>query len=163
MGAILQLKSPMPLFSSHSSASKRLRWWVPLVFLGGFIAFAKVMNTNPPTNTAQTSPQDPELRTRLYKVTPAEAAKNISAFSISTYGRSWTAVEQKLISANEIHVVFHVPVVVFTDVLTVTVKRRDGGMSEVNVESHSQVGQGDFGENRRHIVQMLAALDQKFA
>lgn len=153
----------MPLFSSRASASKRPLWLLPLVFLGGFIVFAKMMNTNPPTNSAQTSPGDADLKTRLYEITPAEAAKKIAALPLSTYGRSWKAVEQNHISPNEIQLVFHVPVVLFSDILTVSLKRRDGETTEVNVESHSKIGSGDFGENRRHVLQMLKALDSQFS
>ncbi len=153
----------MPLLSSRSSGSKRAYWLVPLVFVGAFVAFAKVMNTNPPTNRVETSPDTPQLKTRLYEITPEEAAKKITALPLSTYGRSWKAVEENHISKDEIQLVFQVPVIVFTDILTVSLKRRDGETTQVNVESHSQIGQGDFGENRRHVLQILGALDSKFS
>lgn len=153
----------MALFSSQSQNTGRWRWGIPLALLGAFIVFAKLMNTNPPTKSAQTSPGNPDLKTRLYEVTPEAAARKIESLAVSTYGRSWKVLEENHISANEIQLVFHVPVLVFTDILTVTIKRKDGETTQVNVESHSQIGQGDFGENRRHIRQLLAAMDKAFA
>lgn len=154
----------MPLFAARHSGSKRLYWLAPLILLGGFVALAKATNTNPPTNSARTSANDSDLQTRIYKASPDLAAKTIASLSLSTYGRAWKLKSQTRVSPDEIELVFDVPVVVFTDVLTVSVRNRHSDSSdnevEVNVESHSQVGKGDFGENRRHVLQMLAELDK---
>lgn len=53
-----------------------------------------------------------------------------------------------------------VPVLTFTDDLTVTLSSNNKETT-VNVRSASRVGKGDFGENRRHIIQLLTALDQR--
>ena len=143
--------------------SQKKRWLVPLVFLGAFVVFAKVMNTNPPTNSARTSPDDAELPTTLYQTQPELAAPKVAKLRRSTYGRAWKFVAQHNVSPDEIQLVFHVPVVVFTDVLTVSLKRMDAQTTQVNIESHSQIGQGDFGENRRHIRQMIAVMNDYFA
>ncbi|BCM91969.1 hypothetical protein IAD21_03848 [Abditibacteriota bacterium] len=153
----------MPLFASRPSGSKRVRWLLPLTLLGAFIVFAKMTNTNPPTNSARTSPQEGELQTRVYETVPDLAAKDFAQLTLSTYGRSWKLVETNHISKNEVQLVFHVPVVVFTDILTVTVRQISADESEVNVESHSQIGQGDFGENRRHVLQILSVLDDRYS
>ena len=127
------------------------------------MVFAKVMNTNPPTNTARTSPDDADLRTRVYGISLDDAAKQIAALPLSSYRRSWVVIEQKHDSEDEIQIVFHVPVVVFTDILTVSLRCKDKKHTEVNIESRSQVGQGDFGENRRHIRQILSVMDTSLA
>jgi uncharacterized protein (DUF1499 family) len=53
-----------------------------------------------------------------------------------------------------------VPVLFFTDDLTITI-REQNEQTHVDVESRSRVGRGDFGENRRHIIQVLHALDAR--
>lgn len=125
--------------------------------------FAKLTNTNPPTNSVQTSPDSSELKTRVYKSTPDAAAQKIAAISLSTYGRSWKLSALQHISPDEARLTFRVPVIVFTDILTVSITRKNDEEIEVNIESHSQVGKGDFGENRRHAWQILGELDRLFA
>jgi hypothetical protein len=119
-----------------------------------------------PTNIAETAPDhaDAGLRTRRYqtdlKTFVAETEKIIP--TISTYGRSWrfdgTDAGQDLAFIRA-----EVPVVVFTDDLQIRAERdaADGGII-VNVHSNSRIGKSDFGENRRHVLQILEALDARF-
>jgi uncharacterized protein (DUF1499 family) len=56
-----------------------------------------------------------------------------------------------------------VPVTIFIDDLTVTL-RTDGQSTLVDVRSQSRLaGKSDLGENRRHLFQLLRALDEVFA
>lgn len=145
------------IFNPLMSRSKHLRWIVPLALVGAVLLLGKTMNTNPPTNRAQTSPDasDADLRTRVYSVPLDEVAAQVRALHLSTYGRGWKMVPGD--ARGEI--VFRVPVIVFSDVLTVSLQPQSEGKTRVDVESHSLVGQGDFGENRRHVRQLLRALD----
>lgn len=138
------------------SRFKHLRWLAALAVVGAFLLLGKTMNTNPPTNRAQTSPGASEdVRTRVYSAPLNEVEAKVHALRLSTYGRGWTIVPGN--AKDEI--VFRVPVIVFSDLLTVSLHAGDEGKTRVDVESHSLVGQGDFGENRRHIRQILRALD----
>jgi len=127
--------------------------------LGALFFFSIAMNTNPPTNRAQTAldAPDPALQTRVYAAPTEQVADKVRALQISTYGRAWKLNEGAGQTPNRI--VFRVPVIVFTDVLTVSLQSEGAAKTRVDVESHSLVGQGDFGENRRHVKQLLNALD----
>jgi len=117
-----------------------------------------------PTNIAGTAPEHAEavLRTRSYKTDlktfRAETEKIIP--TLSTWGRNW-----RLISAEENEtsalIKAEVPVVVFTDDLQIKAEKSIDGIV-VNVHSNSRVGKSDLGENRRHLLQILEALDAKF-
>lgn len=135
---------------------KPWRWLIPLALVGALGAFAKMMNTNPPTNRAQTSPDasDADLRTRVYAASWQEVAAKTRALQLSTYGRRW-----RMVCETERPIVFRVPVIVFSDLLTVSLQSTGENQTRVDVESHSLIGQGDFGENRRHVRQILRALD----
>ncbi len=135
---------------------------IPIVTLG---VIGKVTNTDPPTNSAQTTPDAaPELRTRVYSQsveTVNQKAREV-ATAQTTWLRSWRVAPPGEITSGTPHHDFQVevPVLFFTDDLTVHLDTTDDGETRVNVESKSRVGQGDFGENRRHIAQFLRALDQ---
>ena len=136
----------------------RWRWLllpVALVVVAGVIG--KMTNTSPPTNRAQSAPDEvPELRTRLYSQSPAEvmqAARRVASEQ-KTWLRSWRVGPAQ---GNELRV--EVPVLMFTDDLTLRIDQHYS-QTRVNVTSQSRVGQGDFGENRRHIAHFLRALDE---
>lgn len=138
-------------------------WLLAPVAALGALGFA--LNTNPPTNKSQTSPEaiDPQLKTRVYNASFEQvlAATRSTIGSLKTYGRAWHTVPQNgLMAFDEREISVAVPVLFFTDYLTVSLKT-NGVKTVVNAESHSQVGRGDFGENRRHIIQFLTALDEK--
>ena len=55
-----------------------------------------------------------------------------------------------------------VPVVVFTDDLEVYLKQNQDEVS-IDVKSKSRIGRSDFGENARHVNQLLNVLDKKLS
>lgn len=129
---------------------------IPVVILG-IVGFAT--NTNPPTNIAQTSPNEtPELRTRIYSqsVEKVMETANQVAYDQKTWFRSW-----RVFKGDGGSIEAEIPVLFFTDDLSVRFDTDEKGRTRVNVESKSRVGQGDFGENRRHIAQFLRALDKE--
>lgn len=117
-----------------------------------------------PTNVAETSETGEALRSRHYKTDlqnfVAETEKIIP--TLSTYGQSWRIIESK--TENNLAIVkAEIPVVIFTDDLEIKANFQTGkGEITVDVHSASRVGNSDFGENRRHILQILEALDEKF-
>lgn len=118
-------------------------------------------------STAETSvdAKDENLRSRLYKVDltrlVAEVEKLIPA--LSTYGQKWRLISAE-IDGNSAVIKAEVPVVVFTDDLEIRANYdAENGETLLNARSASRLGSSDFGENRRHILQLLAALDEKFA
>lgn len=119
-----------------------------------------------PGNAVETSvdAKDENLRSRLYKTDlPAFiSAVEKTIPTLSTYGRSWRFISAEN-DGNFAVIKAEVPVVVFTDDLEIKANY-DGEKGEtlVNILSASRVGNSDFGENRRHIAQLLAALDEKF-
>jgi uncharacterized protein (DUF1499 family) len=137
---------------------------IVVVFFAGLLLVARTFY---PTNIADTAPNHAEekLRTRHYKTDLktfiAETEKIIP--TLSTYGRSWrfdaTDAGQDLAFIRA-----EVPVIVFTDDLEIRAENNAAnGEIIVNIHSNSRVGKSDFGENRRHLLQILEALDTKFA
>jgi uncharacterized protein (DUF1499 family) len=119
-----------------------------------------------PTNIADTAPDhaDEKMRTRRYrtdlKTLAAETEKIIP--SISTYARNWKLSGTET-TENSTVIRAEVPVVVFTDDLQVKAEKdAQSGAIIVKVHSNSRVGKSDFGENRRHVLQILEALDARF-
>jgi len=117
-----------------------------------------------PTNIAETSEESDALETRHYKTDlqnfVAETEKIIP--TLSTYGQSWRIVESKTENTSAT-IKAEVPVIVFTDDLEIRANLdEEKGEIAVSIHSASRVGNSDFGENRRHILQVLEALDEKF-
>lgn len=117
-----------------------------------------------PDNIAETAPDGgtKDLTTRIYKTDLANAAKITAEVipTLSSWGSNWKLTENKIENDTAI-IKSEVPVVMFTDDLEVKIKQTENGVS-VDVRSNSRVGKSDFGENRRHVVQILEALDKKF-
>ncbi|HVF10381.1 MAG TPA: DUF1499 domain-containing protein [Abditibacteriaceae bacterium] len=124
-----------------------------------------------PTNVARTRPDhpDPRLRTRRYQKSINQARRIVVDLipTLKTYGRNWRHVVENgmlQISTGEAKIErverAEVPVFFFTDDLSVTLR---GNTQEVTIDvrSAARVGRGDFGENRRHVLQLLRALDKK--
>jgi|SRR5215213_3019107 len=117
-------------------------------------------------NVAETAENHKEenLRPRKYKTNlqtfVAELEKLIPA--LSSYGQNWKFVSAD-VSENSAVIKTEIPVVVFTDDLEIKAEY-DAQTSEtiVNLRSASRVGNTDFGENRRHLLQILQALDERF-
>ena len=116
-----------------------------------------------PANTAQTSPDHPEsfLRTRRFSgdLPTVGAAVQSTLAGLKTYGRSWS-IKQIRRDSQSMSFKTEVPVLTFTDDLLVTL-RSEGKSTTCDVRSSSRVGNGDFGENKRHIRQLLHELDAK--
>ena len=133
--------------------------------VAAFVVAAKLLNTSPPTNRARTAPDAaPPLRTRVYPLDlnrAFDAAREVIQHQ-TTWGGDWRIVEtaRDETALGTRHLDVEVPVLLFTDDLAVTLRAQNNGTS-VDVDSMSRVGQGDFGENRRHIEQFLKALDEK--
>ena len=141
----------------NPKSKNRRRWLlVGAVCVAAFLVAGQTMNTSPPTNSAQTAPDAmPELRTRAY-VQPVEEVAPVArqvALEQKTWLRSWRVVKM----GNDV-IRVEVPVLFFTDDLTVHIDTDDAGKTRVNVESKSRVGQGDFGENRRHVAQFFKSV-----
>lgn len=131
---------------------------VPLLII---IILARVVF---PGNISETKidGDDSELKTRTYNAdlqTVFETVKQIVP-TLSTYGSNWKLGDAK-IESNAATVKAEIPVIVFTDDLKISLKQTDGKTS-VDIYSNSRVGQSDFGENRRHTLKILKALDKKF-
>ncbi len=132
------------------------------------------------TNFAETMPEHPDvsLRTRRYLapnggVGRVAAVVNALIPTLTTYGRHWRlvapspsaglqAAHDENGDANPREIVAEVPVLFFTDDLRVKIKPgARNSEALVDVRSASRVGKSDLGENRRHILQLLSALDAK--
>ncbi len=118
------------------------------------------------TNHAATRPDhdDERLRTRRYRAAPDQVVAALEAIvpRLETYGRRWRLARTvgPRDGARTLHV--EVPVVVFTDDLIADLAP-DGTGTRLDVRSRSRVGKGDLGENQRHLLQLLHALDQRLA
>ena len=128
------------------------------------LAIFSVLNSG---NVAETSvdDKDVDLRTRHYLIDlqnfVAEVEKIIPA--LSTYGKSWRLTTSSIYEKSA-QIKAEVPVIFFTDDLEIkAVSDETKGKVAVDVRSASRVGTSDLGENRRHILQILKALDGKFA
>ena len=135
-----------------------------ILFVVFIVALLFIGRTFFPDNVAETAPDGgaKDLKTRVYKTDLATTAK-VAAETIptlSSWGSNWKLTENKIENDTAI-IKAEVPVVFFTDDLEVKIKQTDGGVT-VDVRSNSRVGKSDFGENRRHVAQLLEALDKKF-
>ena len=129
--------------------------------------FAASLAVKNPGNSAETSENSDvtSLLTRRYKTAedlPAvvERIESLAAGQ-TTYGRNWNIVDSRT-KDNSATLKFEVPVVIFTDDLEINVNFPSSDEFIVNVRSASRVGSSDFGENKRHVAQILAAMDSAF-
>ncbi|MEZ5428437.1 MAG: DUF1499 domain-containing protein [Pyrinomonadaceae bacterium] len=133
------------------------------IIVAVLVAVWAVTRTFYPDNIAETALDggNKDLKTRFYKTDLAEAAKRVKEIipTISTWGANWKLAEDR-IEGDSAVIRAEVPVVVFTDDLEVRIKQEKDQV-RVDVRSASRVGKSDFGENRRHVVQILDAMDQK--
>ena len=120
-----------------------------------------------PTNIAETAADAKEaaLRPRIYKTDLqkfiGETEKVVG--EQTTYGKSWKVISTDK-TDNSTSIKAEVPVVFFVDDLVIKADfNGEKGETTINVRSNSRVGKSDLGENRRHVLQILAALDEKFA
>ena len=137
--------------------------WFFLVPVGAILGASFLLNTNPPTNRAQTANDAPrELQPRVYRASlnvVRDAARE-AILEQKTFGRDWELIYTGRADENAAlrRLDVEVPVLFFTDDLVVTLETVKNG-TRVNVASQSRVGKGDFRMNRRHVTQFLAALD----
>jgi uncharacterized protein (DUF1499 family) len=139
--------------------SKNKKFWLaPVAFAGVSFLVLGALN---PGSMAQTQPDHPDarLRTRHYKSTLSQVYQEVlnTIPELRTYIRPW-----RVTSHEENEVRAEVSVLVFTDDVVVTLKEEADGVM-VDVHSASRVGKSDLGENRRHVLQLLSALDAKLA
>lgn len=119
-----------------------------------------------PGNVAETSAdnQNESFKTRRYPVdlkTFVEESERLIP-TLRTYGKNWKVVSANVYE-NSAVVKAEVPVVFFTDDLEIKANRKAGNQEiSVDVHSTSRVGSSDLGENKRHVLQILNALDEKF-
>ncbi len=148
----------------------------PFVWLVGAAVVAAgagvaVMGTLNPTMSAETAsdPKDARLKTRRYHLQGdlANMRRTVEEIipTLKTWGSNWrltTTQPEDSSAATEI-VRAEIPVVVFTDDIRIEL-RQEADEVIVNARSNSRISdQGsDFGENRRHLLQILQALDEKF-
>lgn len=117
------------------------------------------------TNVAETANdhEDAQLRTRRYKTDLPTVKKAIGEIipRLSTYLRNWRLIDSGVNPASDsTSIKVEVPVVIFTDDLRIDLKTKADDVI-VNMRSASRIGRNDFGENRRHILQLLKKLDEK--
>lgn len=144
-----------------------LFWLAVVILIGGWLTLRMIY----PTNIAETAPDHKEtpLQTRRYplkgdlKQMRQEVEKIIPQLSTSVWGGKWKSAAPKEGDSAENKEIIRaeVPVVVFTDDLWVELKQ-EGNEVVVNARSNSRVGKSDFGENRRHLLQILAEIDKRF-
>lgn len=132
---------------------------LPVGVIGAATAVLAILN---PSIEAQTSPEnsDARLRTRRYQAAIGDVHRSTLEIipQLRKYGAHWRLAQADL--PTEVRA--EVPVFIFGDDLIVTLKA-DGDATKVDVHSKSRFpGRSDLGENRRHILQLLAALDAKF-
>ncbi len=128
-----------------------------------------------PGNVAETSDdaKDEILKTRYYQVdfdTFVEETKKLIP-TMTTYGQNWKLAggggggedgndESQHHSAT---LIVEVPVAFFKDDLEINAVKKVGtDKIKVDLHSKSRTGKSDLGENKRHIVQLLEALDENF-
>lgn len=125
------------------------------------LGLAALTTTNP-GNTAETSADNANenLRTRRYQTNLKDFAAVVEklAPTLETYGQNWRLTSTDT-TDSAAHFKIEVPVVFFTDDLEIkAVAEKDFVI--VNVRSASRIGNSDLGENRRHVAQILDAIDK---
>ena len=129
------------------------------------LAGLAVMN---PGNVAETSAdaQDTSFRTRHYQIDFdgfIDETKKIIP-TLTTYGKNWKLSGNEINNQHNSAVIrVNIPVVFFVDDMEISaVKDANKDEIQVDVRSSSRVGKSDLGENKRHVRQLLDALDGKF-
>ena len=150
---------------TKTNSTKRI-WLAAFGMAGLGIGVLAALNM---TTSAQTSPDadDARLRTRRYRASLQEVVRTLEETvpALRSYGAAWRLTKTQLFDKSTATptgtVEIEVPVTIFVDDLTVTL-RGGGEATLVDVCSQTRVrGKSDFGENRRHVIQLLTALDGK--
>ena len=117
-----------------------------------------------PGNIAETleNGADETMRSRRYRTRlenfVGETEKIIP--SLAKYGQNWRLLSTEMTGDSAV-IRAEVPVLVFTDDLVIRAVA-ENEETIVSIRSNSRLGKSDFGENRRHVLQLLRALDEKF-
>lgn len=152
--------------------SRASKWALGLASLLAIALASKWFNQNPPVSAAQTSPEaaDLALRTRFVDAPWREVvdAAQSALGAQKSYGRPWKTGQNSIVGVlpgqklrQELRA--EVPVLIFTDDLTVSLSEEPSGQIRVDCASKSRIGRGDFGENRRHVLQFLRAFEAELA
>jgi uncharacterized protein (DUF1499 family) len=117
--------------------------------------FGRRIQTALSTNVAESSPapEFPELKTRYYDTPRAKVFDEANAAIRSL--SNWKVVLADPATGS---IAAEKRVLMFVDDVRIRVIA-EGSRTRVDARSHSRVGKGDFGENRRHVAQFLTALD----
>jgi uncharacterized protein (DUF1499 family) len=109
-------------------------------------------------NSAATSngSSDKALRARRYAATPAEIAEMLHAIIPRMKRWRYVGFDRR---SGTVHLEHDTPIITFTDDILLHL-RADGVVTEVSGESHSRVGDFDFGVNARNLRSILRALDR---
>lgn len=152
--------------STHVGRKSKWRRVVTCLSVSAFLAtffFLAFMN---PTNIAQTrlDHSDAAMRTRVYRAPLAHVAAvvKLAIPTLKTYGRAWKLKEARADGDGYV-LRAQVPVIVFSDALEVTIREDKPRHVRLDVRSASRVGRSDLGENRRHVIQLLRAVDKQLA
>lgn len=130
---------------------------MPLTSPPGLAARLKIYLT---TNLAETRSDSifPELRTREYRVPPAQLYAAAHATFIEL---GWAVLDEDR-TALRLHGLVATRLWKFKDDVELTVEPVPGG-TRLLISSRSRVGRGDLGANTRHILDFTAALERRLA
>ncbi len=140
-------------------------WSVLLPALTGALITTALLYVPPAgwgSNDVETGahPGYPDLRPRTYDSSPRNTLQFAAAAANGI--RNWKVTKRDE-ETGKLYAEVRTALPLFTDDVTVTVAptETDGDASLVTIRSRSRVGQGDLGENARHIRALQAAMDDK--
>jgi hypothetical protein len=149
--------------------TEKLWWLLPLGAAGAGVATLALLNLQ---TSAQTSADaaDARLKTRRYNdsLDTVRLALEELVPTLRCYGAHWRMIDVESYDAStpgaSVVLRVEVPVALFVDEMTITLRGDGEANTLVDVRSQARLaGKSDFGENRRHVIQLLSALDEKFA
>lgn len=135
--------------------------WVMILAVPVWMFAGSVMGWDAFTkNRAETSHNDPDPRMRPHLYTFAYETVFHAALEVATSLPRWRParhdIEKGRIDAERQTRLFK-----FVDDIEIHLFRENSGAIKVNLSSKSRVGKGDFGQNRRNILEFFTAMDQK--
>ncbi len=143
---------------------------LPLVLAAGALLLNRAALFAPPgplarlatylgSNVAELQPQAalPELRPGVYPVKPELLCREVAA-ALDTLGWDWRQTHDCRYQAT-----VTTPLLKFTDDVTVTVEPVGEASARLYVRSAARIGRGDFGANRRHVLDLVAAVEHQLS
>lgn len=143
---------------------------LPLVLVAGALILNRAALLAPPGpvlrlttylthNVAELQPDArfPELRPQVYPVKPGLLCREIPA-AVDALGWSIQAADDCHYRAAVV-----TPLLGFKDDVRITVSPVGEASARLVIRSASRVGQGDFGANRRHVLDLVAAVERQLA